>query len=221
MAKKAKFTEEDDALLAELGVEVESKQPKTYNNREQRIITGFEEIQKFVEEHGRLPTHGEDKDIFERLYAVRLDRIRAQEECTTLLQELDHQGLLTAAPDAEFSVPDDLEDDELLAQLGVAPEGDSSITKLRHVKSNAEKKAAEEIANRDRCEDFERFRPLFDRAKEELDKGLRETIQFRKDAGFTKTDYKEGQFLIVGGQMPISPKSVTTSKPPTAKKTPA
>jgi hypothetical protein len=201
MAKKAKFTEEDDALLAELGVEVEVKQPKKYTNKEQRIIAGFEEIQKFVEEHGRLPTHGEDKDIFERLYAVRLDRIRAQEECTTLLQELDHQGLLTADPDAEFSVPDDMEDDELLAQLGVAPEGDSSITKLRHVKSNAEKKAAEEIANRDRCEDFERFRPLFDRAKEELDKGLRETVQFRKDAGFTKTDYKEGQFLIVGGQM--------------------
>jgi hypothetical protein len=221
MAKKAKFTEEDDALLAELGVEVEVKQPKKYNNKEQRIIAGFEEIQKFVEEHGRLPTHGEDKDIFERLYAVRLDRIRAQEECTTLLQELDHQGLLTAAPDAEFSVPDDMEDDELLAQLGVAPEGDSSITKLRHVKSNAEKKAAEEIANRDRCEDFERFRPLFDRAKRNWTRASGKPFNSGKMLASPKPTTKKDNSSSSVGKWPISPKSVTTSKPPTAKKTPA
>ena len=49
--------------------------------REERIIAGFEEIQRFVEKHGRAPQHGEDRDIFERLYAVRLDRLRALEEC--------------------------------------------------------------------------------------------------------------------------------------------
>jgi hypothetical protein len=43
--------------------------------REERIIAGFEEIQRFVEKHSRAPQHGEDRDIFERLYAVRLDRI--------------------------------------------------------------------------------------------------------------------------------------------------
>ena len=53
--------------------------------REERIIAGFEEIQRFVEKHGRAPQHGEDKDIFERLYAVRLDRLRALEECRALL----------------------------------------------------------------------------------------------------------------------------------------
>jgi hypothetical protein len=31
----------------------------------------------FTEKHGRAPQHGEDRDIFERLYAVRLDRLRA------------------------------------------------------------------------------------------------------------------------------------------------
>jgi hypothetical protein len=52
-------------------------------------------IQRFVEEHGRAPQHGEDRDIFERLYAVRLDRLRALEECRVLLEPLDNQGLLT------------------------------------------------------------------------------------------------------------------------------
>ena len=45
---------------------------------------------------GRLQ-HGEDRDIFERLYAVRLDRLREQEECRTLVEPIDHQGLLAGA----------------------------------------------------------------------------------------------------------------------------
>ena len=78
MAKQ--FTEEDDALLAELGIEVEAKSHANRTPREERIIAGFEGIQRFVEEHGRAPQHGEDRDIFERLYAVRLDRIRELED---------------------------------------------------------------------------------------------------------------------------------------------
>jgi hypothetical protein len=201
MANNKTFTQEDDDLLAELGVEVEIKPIKKYTNKEQRIIAGFEEIQQFVEEHGRLPRHGEDLDIFERLYAVRLDQIRKQEECHDLLADLDPQGLLAATDDADLTVTDDLDDDELLAQLGVTAEPESSIKNLRHVRTQAEKKAAEEIANRTVCEDFESFRPLFEAVQKELDAGLRETIRFRKDAGFTKTQLKEAQFLIVGGQV--------------------
>jgi hypothetical protein len=67
--------------------------------REERVIAGFEDIQRFAQRHGRAPRHGEDRDIFERLYAVRLDRLRALEECRALLDPLDHQGLLAdAAP---------------------------------------------------------------------------------------------------------------------------
>jgi hypothetical protein len=201
MANKKEFTQEDDDLLAALGVEVEVKQAKTYTNKEQRIIAGFEEIQQFVEEHGRLPRHGEDLDIFERLYAVRLDQIRKQKECRVLLEDLDPQGLLVATDDADLTVADDLDDDELLAQLGVTDEPESSIKNLRNVRSQAEKKAAEEIANRTVCDDFDDFRSLFEAVQKELDAGLRETIRFRKDAGFTKTQLKEAQFLIVGGQV--------------------
>ncbi len=93
----AKFTDEDDALLDELGVEVETKKDAGRTPREERIIAGFEEIQRFVEQHGRAPQHGEERDIFERLYAVRLDRLRALEDCRTLLEPLDHQELLAGA----------------------------------------------------------------------------------------------------------------------------
>ena len=54
----SKFTEEDDALLDELGVEVETQKQASRTPREERIIAGFEEIQRFVEEHGHVPQHG-------------------------------------------------------------------------------------------------------------------------------------------------------------------
>lgn len=214
MAKKQKITEEDEALLAELGVEVEFKKAVKYTAREQRIIAGFEEIQKFVEEKGRAPEHGEDKDIFERLYAIRLDRIRSQKECLELLKDFDSQNLLSTADNADTSIPDDIEDDELLKQLGVDPESEKSITNLKHVKSQAEKRAAEEIANRTQCEDFDQFKPLFERVKKDIDSGLRTTVRFRKDAGFTKTSYKEAQFLIIGGQMALIAEIGQTFKAP-------
>ena len=159
--------------------------------REERIIAGFEDIQRFVHEHGRTPQHGEDRDIFERLYAVRLDRIRALDECRVLLEPLDHQGLLVGQT---ANAADELiDDDELLAELEGA--GESDITELRHVRTSEEKRAAEEIANRQRCEDFDRFKPLFELVQRQLESGEREARPFE-----LKAEIRPGTFFIVGGQ---------------------
>lgn len=195
------FTDEDDALLAELGVEAETKKAASRTPREERIIAGFEEIQRFVDEHGAAPRHGEDRDIFERLYAVRLDRLRSLQECRTLLEPLDHQRILTSFEVASAqAAPDDMDDEALLAELGVTADA-ADITELRHVRSSAEKRAAEEIANREKCEDFDKFKPLFEQVQKELAAGSRETRPFVKDAGFLKADIIEGQFFILGGQV--------------------
>ena len=63
------------------------------------------------------PQHGEDRDIFERLYAVRLDRLRALEECRSLLAPLDHQGLLTGTEIVVAESSETIDDDALLAEL--------------------------------------------------------------------------------------------------------
>ena len=97
-------------LLDVLGVEVEAETKSALTPRQERIIVGFEDIQRFFEEHGRAPSHGEDKDIFERIYAMRLDQIRRQSECIELLKELDHQGLLDE--DKSTTLLDDELDDE-------------------------------------------------------------------------------------------------------------
>ena len=136
----------------------------------------------------------EDKDIFERLYAVRLDRLRELGEFRQLLEPIDKDGLLDASGPVAASIDDDMDDDALLAELGVETET-SDITELRHVRSSAEKKAAEEIANRQKCEDFERFKPLFEQVQNELDTGMRETRPFEM-----KAEIETGRFFIVGGQ---------------------
>lgn len=192
----ADFTDEDDALLAELGVEVDAKSVGGRTPREERIIAGFEEIQRFVEETGRTPQHGEDREVFERIYAVRLDRLRALQECRSLLEPLDRQGLLKClSPDAVKKDFDDMDDEALLAELGVdAAQGE--ITELRHVRSAAEKRSAEEIANRTKCEDFEEFRPMFEQVKKDLDTDVRRTRPFE-----TMDQIQKNQWFIVGGQI--------------------
>lgn len=192
----AEFTDEDDALLGELGVEIETKAMDGRTPREERIIAGFEEIQRFVDEHERTPQHGDNRDIFERLYAVRLDRLRALEECRSLLEPLDRQGLLKGGkPELLETDIDEMDDDALLAELGVDSARDD-IAELRHVRSAAEKQAAEEIANRTKCEDFEEFRPMFEQIKKALDANIRRTRPF-----VTMDQIQKGQWFIVGGQV--------------------
>lgn len=186
----------DDELLAELGVEVEQKKARTYTPREERIIAGFEDIVRFREEQGRAPQHGEERDIFERLYAVRLDRLRELKECRELLADLDSHGLLDAEDGAEHAAADQLDDDVLLAELGVEPESDDDIRVLRNVQSAEERRAAEEIANREKCTDFAKFKPLFEQVQEDLDMGKRTTRPFE-----LKAEIRSGAFFIVSGQV--------------------
>lgn len=193
---KATFTEDDDALLSELGVEVDATKAGGYTPREERIIAGFEDIERFFEQHGHLPTHGEDKDIFERLYAVRLDKIHASEECRTVLAGLDKHGLLQEKATIQDKLEDALDDEALLAELGVLDSGENDITKLTHVKTRAEVRAAEEIATRFPCLDFQKFKPHFLKVQEELKVGIRQSRRFKKDASIQR-----GEFFILGGQI--------------------
>lgn len=186
------FTQADDDLLAELGIEVEAKPQKPLTAEQERVVAGFEEIQRFYQQHRRRPRHTDDGDIFERLYAVRLERIRSLQQFHELLEPLDHQGLLQEQADDVPDV-DTLDDDELLAALGVEPVA-SDLTTLRHVRSAAEKRAVEEIANRERCPDFVQFKPLFEQVAQGLKTGVRKTVPFANNATIG-----QGHWFILDG----------------------
>lgn len=185
----------DTELLEALGVDAAKKRKATLTPREERIIAGFEDIQRFVDEHGRLPEHGEDRDIFERLYAVRLNRIRLLDECRKVVADLDRQGLLEGqAPEGVVDV-DELQDSELLAQLGVEATREYDVAALRHVKRRSEVRAAEEIASRSKCEDFEQFKPIFENVQTDLDEDIRRTVPFKDNAEISK-----GDLFVLSGQ---------------------
>ena len=188
---------DDDELLDALGVEVAPLKTSSRTPREERIIAGFEDILRFHQTHGRAPQHGEGRDIFERLYAVRLDQLRKLPEAQTLLAELDTPKLLQGHEIATVDV-DALDEDALLAELGIGDEtveGDD-ITVLRHVRSSTEKRAAEEVADRAPCQDFERFRPLFEQAEQDLKSGVRKALRFGRDASIA-----DGNYFVLGGQL--------------------
>ncbi|WP_281821345.1 GIY-YIG nuclease family protein [Sphingobium sp. BS19] len=187
----------DADILSELGVDLAPKEDRARTPREERIIAGFEDIIKFRQEHGRAPEHGEGSEIFERIYAVRLGQLRALPESHELLAEMDRYNFLGGGSATAPAPLEDLDDSALLAELGVDDASTSEdITQLRNVRSNSERKAAEEIASAERCEDFAIFKPLFDRIEADLASGARVTRPFGRDAGIDQSD-----FFILRGQL--------------------
>lgn len=191
----------DDELLDALGIEVAPIQTSSRTPFEERVIAGFEDILRFFDEHKRAPLNVEGKDIFERLYAVRLERLRRLPEARAVLTAFDTQGIL-GANSSDSSNVDELSEEALLAELGVeadSGQGDDDISVLHHVRSSAERREAEEIADRTPCKDFRAFKPLFDQAERELASDVRKALRFGKDATIQENDFfiLEGQFAYV------------------------
>ena len=186
-----------DALAYDLAEFEVEKKPVQRPAIEERVIAGFEDIQRFVEQNKHAPQHDAENDIFERLYAVRLQRLANNSEYRSLLEPTDYQDLLSGIE--TVSDDDDIDLDALASDLEDLENTASSISELRHVRSSAEKQAAEEIANREICEDFDNFKSRFDQVQADLKTNIRTSRAIRKNAGFLKTDIKEHEFFILGG----------------------
>ncbi|WP_407186941.1 hypothetical protein [Bradyrhizobium centrosematis] len=187
-----------DELARELELDDEKAARGGHTHEEARVIAGFEEIVKFVDKHGRAPEHGQGRDIFERLYAVRLDRLRVLARFRPLLEPLDKHGLLGPMTEQAAVSEEQLDDEALLEELEMDSDDvrANDVTQLKHVKPRAEVRAAEEIAERTKCDDFEVFEPLFNAIREDLKSGLRKTRRYARMAGI-----KQGEFFIINGQM--------------------
>ena len=131
---------------------------------------------------------------------MRLDRLRALEECRTLLARLTIKDCFRARR-LPLRRRRAIDEDELRGGTR-GRGGHSGITELRHVRASVEKRAAEEIANRTICEDFDSYKPLFERVQRELKAGISQTLPCPRE--WTKSGslrYSRDQFFIVGGQI--------------------
>ncbi len=187
-----------DELLKALGI-IELEQPETvrYTPRQERIVAGFEDVLRFREANDRTPKHGPHLDIFERLYAVRLDQLRKlPKEDLTLLLPLDPFGLLTVPAERGESF-DALSGDDVLAPLPESDPGDiGTLVHVQSLETKREAGSADYIAERVKCKDFDLYRPLFEAAEADLAAGRRITKPFEKDASIEQHD-----FFILDGQM--------------------
>lgn len=185
----------DDDLLSELGIDLAPVKQVTYTAKEERLIFGFEEIIQFYEINQRIPSNSNNADIFERLYAVRLDQLRKLPEAISLLEDFDQHNLLNSTT-SEPSDISELEDDDLLSELGIEVESEDNILVLQHVRSQKEREENELTATRKACADFDVFNGIFDQISKELEDGLRITKPFGKDASIELHDW-----FIVDGQI--------------------
>ncbi len=162
---------------------------------DRRIILGFEDIQRFVREHQRLPLNAPECDIFERMCAVRLHRIQELTSCHDLLAPYDTDGLIAGTYDTSQNLTvDDLNIDDLAAEL--QDFAFEEITTLKYVRSPEERKAAEDIAHREKCEDFEQFEAIFESINRDLSIETRTTVPYSDDPTVNL-----GDFFILGGQV--------------------
>tara|TARA_B100000242_G_scaffold229855_1_gene170012 strand:+ start:438 stop:1631 length:1194 start_codon:yes stop_codon:yes gene_type:complete len=185
----------DRDLLNELGVDLEIKKHHSLTPAQERIISDFEEVQTFYEEFKRLPQNQEGRDIFERLYAVRLNQICENEECLSLLKTLDYQDLIStnSLKDGDI-IHQDIDDSELLSKLGIDEEF-KEITELKNVRSSQERRLAEEFANREICENFSSYKLIFQEVIKDINNGQREILKLKQ-----RPEIKSGKFFILGGQ---------------------
>ncbi|MTD10942.1 GIY-YIG nuclease family protein [Acinetobacter sp. YIM 103518] len=188
----------DDELLSELGIDLAPVKSVTYTAKEERLISGFEEIINFYEEHKKVPSNTTDVDIFERIYAVRLAKLKQSDEAKKLLADFDQYGLLFNSDDENADVAS-LEDDDLLAELGIELEDENSILMLQHVRTQKEREANEETATRKVCSDFALFKEFFAQIEKDLELGIRITKPFGRDASIQLNDLfiLDGQIVFV------------------------
>ena len=80
--------------------------------------------------------------------------------------------------------------------MGIEASAADDVTQLVHVRSREEIKAAEEIAKRNPCKDFDQFKPIFEKVQRELESGERQTREISGD----NADVKKGDLFILDGQ---------------------
>ena len=141
-------------------------------NEDQRLVSTFEEINIFVDEHGKEPIRNM-ADMHEAKLFSRLKGLREQEDKIEQLREHDRHGLFEAEEEIEINSIDDIFGGDDFGLL----EDEEDIFTLTHVeKYDANKAKADFVATRDKCEEFEKYEDLFKECQADLRENRRKLV---------------------------------------------
>ena len=156
-----KIVDDDDLGLLDV-------KPKNVRiTADERLVKSFEEINKFIEENKREPELS--NDILENSLYYRLEGIREDNNKINQLKEFDTFGLLkeTEETPQPQSIDDILNDDDL-GLLSTPKEDD--IFNLGHGLKKVDRSVGDYdyVARAKKCEDFDKFEPLFKACQADL-----------------------------------------------------
>ncbi len=201
---------DDEALLTALGMSLESEQPPAYSAEQQRVMFAFSQINDFIDIHNRIPSPHKDGDIFERLHAIRLQKMQHTTAYVDILKDMDTHGLLSQNPPVTDDTEgvknpvDTMDDRALLSALGVdmnkAPETD--ITTLTHIGEKSLIRSAETIGKQVPCPDFATFKPIFEQRQQGLQNGSYVTCEVTGEPAINVGD----MFIIQGQKVYVASK---------------
>lgn len=155
----------------------------------QRVIDSLEEINRFIDRFKRKPGETDKPSVSERGLRMKLNGLLNNSSLRAMLLTHDRHGLLpTGGSVIPKSLDDILDDDDLLS----TPQDD--IFDLVHVRPPTAK--PDEVAERQICEEFDKFKPLFDQCVRDLSDGKRKAIPFANEQ-----EIEAGEFFILNGVM--------------------
>ena len=183
-AELSRIFAEDDLGLFDV------KPKKSFaKSADQRLIDSFEEINKFVAEHGLEPKQG--GSVIEANLASRLYGIRNDSRKVAALVDYDRFGLLGEIPAKEYHSLEDVLADSDNNDLLRDDSGAEDIFTLKHVKTVA---LPNYISKRKRCKDFKKFETKFKKCQQDLASGRRLILPFKNG-----NRIEAGQFFILSG----------------------
>lgn len=151
------------------------------SSEDERLISGFQEINEFVKQNGRLPSLNKN-DRKEFSLNRRLEALKEHSGKIQKLKKFDTFGLLIQSK--AISTFEDIFDDD---NLGLLEEGLDSIFNLRHISNKMT--LPDYIAQRKPCKDFVEFEHLFRECQSDLSSGKRLLLPFKLEQQINRNDF--------------------------------
>lgn len=154
-----------------------------------RLVKSFQEVLDFVDKNGRLPKVDgpfEEKKLYTRLDGIKKDKAKF-DKC----KPHDTMDIL-----GEYQ---DYKEEDVLSTIlnnpafNLSQEAASLFDMPQYMREAEERAQAEYIGKHIPCEDFDKFKPLFDAVHEGIEKGTHKLIKFRE------AHLEEGTFFVISG----------------------
>lgn len=164
--------------------------PKSVNTKtaDERLLASFNEINEFINKHGREPDPNPTNITEYQLYK-RLVNLREDPEKMMALEPEDAYGILNHQPKEIKSIDDIFNDDS----LGIFDDDAADIFNFKHTPRELQRAESDFVARRKPCKDFDAYEHLFKAIQADLSTGRRTLVEFKQG------NLREGTYYVHNG----------------------